>query len=254
MVTSYVSLIINIDSKESILNLVNCQAVKQNSTQVKMIIDDNKRVFVIGDLDANLTKFEAALTSVNFNPHDDILFSLGDVIDRGNNSVALLKRFKELGVYMCLGNHEHMLLESLLANDAAYYNLWVENGGRWHTQVTADELRFVCKHLLKCPFSYLVNYKGFEIGLSHTVSKNWDWQAPSTNKAHTTAALLWDRDIVKQKLAIKNKTIDFSVHGHNTTDKPYWLGNSFHIDTNYLSGKPTIVELKTLIKDFKQQH
>ena len=62
--------------------------------------------------------------------------------------------------------------------------------------------------------------------------------------------LLWDRSLTKEKKALINPSIDFSVHGHNTTQKPYWLGNSYHLDTNYLSGKPTIIELSTLIKQF----
>lgn len=94
------------------MNLVESQHASQNPIQVKLQIAEHKRVFVIGDLDADLAKFEQALCSVNFNPSTDILFSLGDVIDRGDNSIALLRRFKELGVNMCLGNHEHMLLES----------------------------------------------------------------------------------------------------------------------------------------------
>jgi len=232
------------------LNLVESQHASQNPIQVKLQIAEHKRVFVIGDLDADLAKFEQALCSVNFNPSTDILFSLGDVIDRGDNSIALLRRFKELGVNMCLGNHEHMLLESLLANNEDYYRLWVENGGHWHTQATDEELKFVFQQLLKCPLSYFVEYAGIKIGLSHTTCANWDWSNPTKDKEKAISLLLWDRALTKAKKPVINPSIDFSVHGHNTTKEPYWLGNSYHLDTNYLSGKPTIVELKTLINQF----
>ena len=232
------------------MNLVKSPLASQNPIQVKMQLEQSKRVFVIGDLDADLAKFEQALCSVNFNPSEDILFSLGDVIDRGDNSIALLKRFKELGVNMCLGNHEHMLLESLLAKDKGYYRLWVENGGRWHQDATDEELEFACKQLLKCPLSYYVEYAGIKIGLSHTTCDDWDWNNPTQDIQQATGALLWDRSLTKAKKPVINPSIDFSVHGHNTTKEPYWLGNSYHLDTNYLSGKPTIVELKTLINQF----
>ena len=65
------------------MNLVKSPLASQKPIQVKMQLEQSKRVFVIGDLDADLTKFEQALCSVNFNPSEDILFSLGDVIDRG---------------------------------------------------------------------------------------------------------------------------------------------------------------------------
>ncbi len=233
------------------MNLVNCQAVLQHPQQIKMQINENKCVFVIGDLDADLAKFEQALSSVNFNPVEDILFSLGDVIDRGNDSITLLKRFKELDVKMCLGNHEHMFLESLLAHDPSYYNLWVENGGRWHTFASAGELKFVYKQLLKCPLSFLIEYAGLKIGLSHTVTADWDWQHRSKNKQRAVSSLLWDRSLVRKNEPVINPSIDFSVHGHNTTTEPFWLGNTFHLDTNYLGGKPTIVELKQLIRSLK---
>lgn len=233
--------------KDYILNLVNCQVVLQNQTQVKLQLDKNKRVFVIGDLDADLAKFEQALESVNFDKNHDVLFSLGDVIDRGNDSVKLLQRFIELGVYMSLGNHEHMLLESLLAHDEAYFSLWVKNGGRWHIDASDDELEFVCNYLRKRPLSYLLDYQGVKIGLSHTVSHNWNWLAPSNNKQFAVSALLWERTIAKQKIVEDNQSVDFSIHGHNTTQRAYWLGNTYHIDTNYLGGKPTIVELEALI-------
>jgi len=232
------------------LNLVKSPLASQKPIQVKMQLEQSKRVFVIGDLDADLTKFEQALCSVNFNPSEDILFSLGDVIDRGEHSIALLARFQELGVHMCLGNHEHMLLESLLAKDKGYYRLWVENGGRWHLEATNEELAFACKQLLRCPLSYYVEYGTLKIGLSHTTCADWDWQNPPQDIQQAISALLWDRSLTKAKKPVINPSIDFSVHGHNTTKKPYWLGNSYHLDTNYLSGKPTIVELSTLIKQF----
>tara|TARA_Y100000588_G_scaffold326587_1_gene361091 strand:- start:2428 stop:3171 length:744 start_codon:yes stop_codon:yes gene_type:complete len=243
--------LIDIALKERILKHVNCQAIANNPTQIKLKINENKRVFIISDLDANLAKFEQALVAVDFDESNDVLFSLGDAIDRGNDNFALLSRFKELRVYMTLGNHEHMMLESLLADDHSYYSLWVENGGRWHTQATDDELKAIIEQLLQCPLSYLLDYAGMQIGLSHTVSADWNWQAPSEHKPYAAASLLWDRTIVKQTITKINASIDFSVHGHNTTAEPYWLGNTYHIDTHYLSGKPTIVELKPLIKAFQ---
>jgi len=234
------------------LNLVNCQAILNNTVQVKLTLDAKKRVFVIGDLDADLPKFERALASVNFNAANDILFALGDVIDRGAHSVALLQRFKELGVYMTLGNHEHMMLESVLAQNSGYHALWVENGGRWHYELSEAERMDVCLQLLNCPLSYLIEYAGMTIGLSHTVPQNWHWQNIPRNHSQAVTGLLWDRSITKQGKVLHNQGVDFSIHGHNSTPRPYWIGNTYHIDTNYLGGEPTLVELSSLISDFKQ--
>ena len=49
-------------------------------------IADEQRVFVVGDLDGDYQKLQAQLNKVSFNPQDDVLISLGDIIDRGQDS------------------------------------------------------------------------------------------------------------------------------------------------------------------------
>lgn len=213
-------------------------------------IPDDKRVFVIGDLDADYNKFLQAIHSVSFDPHADVLISLGDVIDRGNDSLKLLDTFSKLGVYMVLGNHEHMMLEAL-AKDQQAYDLWIKNGGLWHKHSDKNSLLNACNKLISCPLSILLNYQGEKIGLSHTLATCWDWQQPMKVNAQLISDLLWDRQITQSKKLVQNLGVLFSIHGHNATAKPYWIENTYHIDTNYLGGSPTIVELSELIKNFK---
>ncbi|QLE09362.1 hypothetical protein HYD28_10585 [Pseudoalteromonas shioyasakiensis] len=75
-----------------------------------------------------------------------------------------------------------------------------------------------------------------------------DWNNPTKDKEKAISLLLWDRALTKAKKPVINPSIDFSVHGHKPTKEPYWLGNSYHLDTNYLS--EVLVELKTLINQF----
>ena len=98
---------------------VNCQAIANNPTQIKLKINENKRVFIISDLDANLAKFEQALVAVDFDESNDVLFSLGDAIDRvvcldtGANKDEVLEEWRDTGLYWiedkmanCLAGHD----------------------------------------------------------------------------------------------------------------------------------------------------
>ena len=230
---------------------ITANAILKSPSQNTLHVNAEKRVFVIGDLDADYEKFLYALNSVDFDKENDVLISLGDVIDRGNDSLKLLDTFSLLGVHMVLGNHEHMMLESLIANDPVAYKLWVKNGGDWHLREDTEKLNAACELLIACPLSILLDYKGEKIGLSHTISQHSDWNTINTNKEQLVGDYLWDRQVVKQDKLYTNRGVLFSIHGHNATEKPFWIFNTFHIDTNFKAGHPTIIELGQLINHFK---
>lgn len=230
---------------------ITANAILKSPSQTMLHVNADKRVFVIGDLDADFEKFRYALNSVNFDKDNDVLISLGDVIDRGKDSLKLLDSFTTLGVHMVLGNHEHMMLESILSNDKKAYALWTKNGGDWHQHIDKKILQATCEKLITCPLSIVLDYRGEKIGLSHTLGQQWDWSDLNSNKKELVSDFLWDRQVVKQDKLFSNRGVLFSIHGHNATKKPFWIFNTYHIDTNYKAGRPTIVEISELITYFK---
>lgn len=219
-------------------------------------IEQDKRVFVIGDLDADFEKFINALHSVNFDYENDVLVMLGDVIDRGNDSTKLIKYVIEHNLIMLLGNHEHMMLASLIDKDSDAFELWVQNGGAWHFNESEENLSLVCDYLKTCPITLKLHFQNEVIALSHTAPLTCDWSNLELNEETLSADtvvqnFLWDRTRVKTKSNKINPGVLFSIHGHNTTKSPYWLGNSYHIDTNYLAGRPTIINVADLISQYR---
>jgi serine/threonine protein phosphatase 1 len=72
------------------------------------------------------------LGKINFSPKD-ILYVLGDAIDRGKDSIKCLRYIMEMpNIHMIMGNHEQMMLDALSSdfekNSASMIN-WLENGG-----------------------------------------------------------------------------------------------------------------------------
>ena len=71
------------------------------------------RDFLVGDLHGHRGLFESELDDLGFDPACDRVFSVGDLIDRGPESLATLRLIEEPWFHAVLGNHELMLLEYL---------------------------------------------------------------------------------------------------------------------------------------------
>ncbi|WP_303720074.1 metallophosphoesterase, partial [Pseudomonas aeruginosa] len=66
----------------------------------------------------------------------DLLISVGDIIDRGPDSMKCLQLMQEKWFYAVRGNHEQMALDALENND---FSLWSINGGNWFTGLTVAQ-------------------------------------------------------------------------------------------------------------------
>jgi diadenosine tetraphosphatase ApaH/serine/threonine PP2A family protein phosphatase len=70
-----------------------------------------KRHIFIGDIHGCLEEFDELLQKISYNPNSDRLILLGDLIDRGPDSVGVVQRARELKLECVMGNHEHKFLK-----------------------------------------------------------------------------------------------------------------------------------------------
>lgn len=94
------------------------------------------RDFIVGDMHGCYDLFEAELAKVGFDPAHDRVISVGDLVDRGPDSMACLRLLKEPWFHAVRGNHEIMLLNygyaSLKSSPLLQNNdLFLQNGGSW---------------------------------------------------------------------------------------------------------------------------
>ncbi len=68
--------------------------------------------YVIGDIQGCYSSLQKLLEKVAFDPAQDVLWSVGDLVNRGPDSLSVLRFFKQLGKHakVVLGNHEMHLL------------------------------------------------------------------------------------------------------------------------------------------------
>jgi serine/threonine protein phosphatase 1 len=108
------------------------------------------RDFVVGDLHGSISMLELALKQVEFNEEKDRLFLVGDLADRGEDSMACLRLLNNPWVHSVMGNHEEMLL------GAVFQLFWPDqempdffmggrglfriNGGQWADEYLTDDM------------------------------------------------------------------------------------------------------------------
>lgn len=120
-------------------------------------------VYVLSDIHGNERRFNSILKQINLQP-EDVLYVLGDVIDRHADGIRILRRIMASdNMKMILGNHEYMMLEALGHSydssknkngtvDSYALQLWYQNGGK----VTHDYLKRIRKSIRDEIVEYLL--------------------------------------------------------------------------------------------------
>lgn len=88
------------------------------------------RVLAIGDIHGCSQALVALADAAQIMP-DDLIVALGDYVDRGSNSAAvldwLIARSKSSAIVALRGNHEIMMIRA--KDDPSQINDWLANGG-----------------------------------------------------------------------------------------------------------------------------
>lgn len=125
------------------------------------------RDFVVGDVHGHAALLDCLIHAVRFDPERDRLLALGDLIDRGPDSLALLQRVEKLPWFHSLrGNHEAMLKASVRSVSASL--LWHRNGGQWGQDIPDETLRALVRLVDGLPLAMTLPLRdGRRIGLIH---------------------------------------------------------------------------------------
>jgi hypothetical protein len=182
------------------------------------------RDFVVGDLHGSFELFQNFLTYINFDPFQDRMISVGDLVDRGPDSIACLRLLNEPWFHAVLANHEELMMDFLGSTGLGMW--WMPNGGRWWNQITPElqnEVRDMCEKTVKnLPLVISVDKAdGTKFHVIHA-EISWDQELVDADMASTDMIkelnavqsmdggfLTWGRDLFKgfYKRAITDKDI-----------------------------------------------
>lgn len=94
------------------------------------------RDFVIGDLHGAHSVFLNLLDNLKFDGEVDRMFSVGDLIDRGPDSLLCLELLNEPWFHAVLANHEQMMYEAFTGGYMGMF--FLQNGGVWALEALND--------------------------------------------------------------------------------------------------------------------
>ncbi|MBA3987738.1 metallophosphoesterase [Aliidiomarina maris] len=220
------------------------------------------RDFVVGDLHGSLNLLERALKQLGFNPEQDRLLSVGDLIDRGEDSQTLLEYLDKPWFFACIGNHESVLLDYMHGGDSQLAATWQRFGGEWFFQLRPSVQQSMLDTVLqKAHFAIeILTPEGRpQVGVVHAdvpFQLSWDeFTAALANDAEVRYQALWSR--LRGRGEVQNVVlgIDNVVCGHEIVAKAHCKGNVWLIDTGAYRaaeglGRLTIFELPQQLHEF----
>lgn len=188
--------------------------------------------FVIGDIHGRYNEFISLLKLVNFNYSQDMLFSVGDLVDRGPDSKLVVEEFLKIKNKVVIqGNHDEWLL-NYCEGKIGFSNMfdWVSNGGGStldsYSSKNPSDMPITHVHFLRGLKKFHIedNLLFVHAGLNENIP------IESQNKE----TLLWDRNFV--------------LYNCNNPDSHYWESNPYskfdnifigHTPVQYINDKLT---------------
>ena len=141
-------------------------------------------IYVMSDLHGCYEKYVKMLGKIRFNS-EDVLYILGDVLDRGPEGMRiLLDASKRKNVVLLLGNHDYqagtLLAHLHLLDDpncpkelVELYGIWLTDGGKStlaeYLQLQQDEQKKVLQVIKRMKTSVRLTVNGEKYLLAHTV-------------------------------------------------------------------------------------
>jgi serine/threonine protein phosphatase 1 len=126
-------------------------------------VNERGRDLVIGDLHGCWSLLERALAKVKFDPAADRLISVGDLVDRGPESLRCLKLLREPWFHCVRGNHEQLLIDAVRSRGSDSSSaMWLRNGGAWgiehyHDNAFSPELQDLSEQAAALPLLLTVD-------------------------------------------------------------------------------------------------
>jgi serine/threonine protein phosphatase 1 len=216
------------------------------------------RDLAVGDIHGHFSRLQAALEAAGFNSSVDRLFSVGDLVDRGPQSLDVDQwLLRKPWFHAVRGNHEQMAVDSHAAGrTSAERGMHFINGGAWFYALSGVEQAYYAQILGDLPLVIEVETPQGLIGIVHADVPRGSWQAmtqalsdPAVEVEQLATTLQWSRRRITDRNPDGISGVRAVVVGHTPLPQPVILGNVFHIDTGgWLPerGHFTLLNLQTL--------
>lgn len=219
----------------------------------KIIVPDEKRVFFVGDIHGAFDLYLKGCKDLGITK-DDVVISLGDLVDRGPKNFAAVVEFtRKENRYAILGNHEDLMVRGMLDNSPQHFECWFMNGGAqtWE-EVGGEAGSIALAEMTKdLPIILEVEHQGKIFGCVHggvpyfrRLEKSWEEVVLKAIADQRFAnELIWDRGVIDHiqyqermeedpaQFIPPVQGVDFVLHGHTPLKEPKIVQNRVYMDT-----------------------
>jgi serine/threonine protein phosphatase 1 len=173
------------------------------------------RDFVCGDIHGSYSCVEKFLKEIHFHPEDRFI-CVGDLVDRGPDSVKALDLLFMPWFYMVRGNHELMMMDFFNQDPMGMW--FLRNGGMWALEYLREQsdvgmhVRDAATKLKELP--YLLTVEKKDGGVFHVIHAEL-FCAPHWPEGVVTDEILADEEALKQFSEIQTNDGDMISWGRH---------------------------------------
>lgn len=205
--------------------------------------------YVVGDIHGSYTLLMKKLNEVKFNFKTDRLFSVGDLVNKGNQSVSVLHLLDLSWFYPVLGNHELMIIENY--RHGWYSKHLYKYNGFWFLQLNPYAKEIVIDMFESLPVGIELKIGNKKIGIVHAEVPDNNWitfkdtiNSPTEKAYKSMTEAVWSRNKIDYLDRTEVAGIDAVFVGHTILREISRLGNTYYIDTGaFVSDNITVFNL-----------
>ena len=202
--------------------------------------------WVVGDVHGCFQTLRQALAAIDFEQGRDSLYSVGDLIDRGPNSIEALEWLEgERFEAVVLGNHEAEMVRLLQTGEILDPP---RREQQWMRQIPKQNLFRWHQALRRLPLAVTVETAHGRVGIVHCTTLDTSWNATmdaleARDIAAINTVLLEPDERTRRAEQARNvvSEIDRVFAGHQPVSEPQVTGNCWNIDTG--AGVPHLDQL-----------
>jgi serine/threonine protein phosphatase 1 len=208
--------------------------------------------YVVGDLHGCIKDLLDVLVLLNFDASVDRVFCVGDLVDRGPDSLKTAELIYEPWFFTVRGNHEQMMIDTLVNEDRNMSSCWFQNGGDWNFSHDQGELTALARNLQSLPLVICVGEGENRFNIVHaelthrplvnghrspvlvTDQMILDWVFDD----HDEQEMIWGRTMAQVGQSLNSGGVHFhskelspTYVGHTPVNKSMQIEQMIYIDT-----------------------
>lgn len=200
---------------------------------------------MFGDINGCYDTLMKLLDVMKYDSTKDRLIFTGDIGDRGPKSFECYEFVQHH--HRVKGNHEEMIIETVVNNNYSYGETWVANGGMWGVIEGFDKVAQLIQPFIDDPLVLVVGEGESRFHVVHAELINGGYLVTNddVDKGNFNHALaLWGRTLADSSSSYRGQyhspDLSLTYCGHTVTPQPFQAERQIFIDTgSFLLKHPT---------------